>query len=98
MTGPLHYRGMETLKITKLKKNKGKFDAKIKINKKSETEIKWWIENIKDCSRNLISREVDMTIYTDASNTGWGGTHGEIILASWRTTTKNRYNTTYRKW
>ena len=98
MTGPLHYRGMETLKITKLKKNKGKFDAKIKINKKSETEIKWWIENIKDCSRNLISREVDMTIYTDASNTGWGGTNGEIILASWRTTTKNRYNTTYRKW
>ena len=32
--------------------------------------------NIKDCSRNLISREVDITIYTDASNTGWGGTNG----------------------
>ena len=32
--------------------------------------------NIKDCSGNLISREVDITIYTDASNTSWGGTNG----------------------
>ena len=44
LTGPLHYKDMETLKITKLEKNKGKFDANIKINKESETEIKWWIE------------------------------------------------------
>ena len=40
LTGPLHYRDMETLKITKLKENKAKFDAKIKINHESETEIK----------------------------------------------------------
>ena len=76
LTGPLPYRDMETVGITKLKENKGKFDAKIKINMESETEIKWWIENIKDCSRNLISREVDITIYTDARNTSCGGTNG----------------------
>ena len=76
LTGPLHYRDMETLKIAKLKQYKGKFDAKITINEESKTEIKWWIENIKGCSRNLITREVDITIYTDASNTGWGGTNG----------------------
>ena len=64
---------METLKITKLK---GKLDAKITINEESKTEIKWWIENIMDCSRNLISREVDITIFTDTSNTVWGGTNG----------------------
>ena len=66
MTGPLHYRDKKTSKIAKLKENKGKFEAK----------IKWWIESIKDCSRNLISREVDISISTDASNTGWGGTNG----------------------
>ena len=76
LTGPLHFRDMETLKIAKLKKNKGKFDAKVTINEESKTEIKWWIGNIKDCMRNLISREDDITIYTDASNTGWSGTNG----------------------
>ena len=40
LAGPLHYRDMETLKITKLKESKGKFDAKIKSNKESESEIK----------------------------------------------------------
>ena len=40
LTGPLHYRDMETLKITKLKENKGKFDAIITINEESITEIK----------------------------------------------------------
>ena len=67
---------METLKIAKLKEYKGKFDAKITVNEESKTEIKWWVENIKGCSRNLISREVDTTTYTDASNTGRGGTNG----------------------
>ena len=32
LTGPLHYKDMETLKTPKLKENKGKFDAKITIN------------------------------------------------------------------
>ena len=70
LTGPLHYRDMETLKIANLKEYKGKFEAKITINEESKTQIKWWIENIKGCSRNLISREVDITIYKDASNAG----------------------------
>ena len=46
---------MEILKIKKLIENKGKLDAKITIKEESKTEIKWWIENIKGCSRNLIS-------------------------------------------
>ena len=53
LTGPLHYRDMETLKIAKLKEYKGKFNAKITINEESKTEIKWWIKNIKGSSRNL---------------------------------------------
>ena len=75
---------MEILKIKKLIENKGKLDAKITIKEESKTEIKWWIENIKSCSRNLFSREVDITIYTDASNTGWGSTNGvSSINGTW---------------
>ena len=33
-------------------------------------------QKLNGCNRNLISREVDITIYTDASNTGLGGTNG----------------------
>ena len=40
LTGPLRYRDMETLKITKLKENKGKFDAQITINEECKTDRK----------------------------------------------------------
>ena len=40
LTGPVHYRDMETLKITKLKENKGKFDAQITINEECKTDRK----------------------------------------------------------
>lgn len=76
MTGPLHYRDKKTSKIAKLKENKGKFDAKVIINEEPKTEIKSCIENIKDCSKNLISRKVNIVIYTDASRASWGGTNG----------------------
>ena len=83
---------MEILKIKKLIENKGKLDAKITIKEESKTEIKWWIENIKSCSRNLFSREVDITIYTDASNTGWGSTNGvSSINGRWSTEEQNCY-------
>ena len=92
LTGPIYYRDMETLTIAKLKEYKGKFDAKITINEESKTEIKWWIENIKGCSRNLISREVDITTYTDTSNTGWGGTNGvSSINGRWSIAEQNCY-------
>ena len=31
---------------------------------------------IKGCSKNLISRKVNIVIYTDASRASWGGTNG----------------------
>ena len=70
LTGPLHYRDMETLKIAKLKQHEGKFDAKIKINEESKTEIKWWIENIKGCCRNLITRLILPYIPMPATQVG----------------------------
>ena len=50
----LYIRDMETLKIKKLKENKEKIDAIITTYKESKKN-KWWIENIKGCSMNLIS-------------------------------------------
>ena len=40
LRGPLHYRYMETIKTTKLKEKKGKFDAKVTIKEESKTKIK----------------------------------------------------------
>ena len=90
MTAPLHYRDMETLKITKLKESKQKVDAKITINEESRTKIKWCTENIKGCSRNLISRALDITLYTDAGSTDWGGVNGvSSVNGRWFTEEQN---------
>ena len=37
---------------------------------------------IKGCSRNLISRDIDITIHKDASNTGWNRTNGVSLINS----------------
>ena len=68
----LPYRYLECSKILSLKHEKGNFDAPFKLSSENITEIVWWINNIENATRSLISVPVDYTIYTDASKIGWG--------------------------
>ena len=76
--GPFFYRNLEKQKILGLKLHNGKFDANITLNVESKKEIYWWINNIFESFAPLNIPDPDITIYTDASLTGWGIADGNV--------------------
>ena len=74
--GPLHYRHLEREKITGLKYHEGNFEGKIRLSAKAKAEIQWWINNNDNSCHHINISNPDITIYTDASLTGWGITDG----------------------
>ena len=69
--GTLCYRKLEILKIISLKNSKGNFEHKSTLPSHSRTELNWWLSKL-DFHKRIITTEADLTIYTDASNLGWG--------------------------
>lgn len=74
--GKLHYRSLERDKISALKISKGDFDAKMTLSNSAIEDTKWWINNIIESSNNIATPPVEITLFTDASNLGWGITDG----------------------
>ena len=68
--GPLHYRYLEKERLTGLKCHQGNLEWKIRLSAKAKAEIQWWINN-NSCHHMNIPNP-DITIYADASLTGWG--------------------------
>ena len=77
--GPFFYRNLEKQKILGLKLHNGKFDANITLNVESKKEIYWWINSIFESFAPLNIPDPDITIYTDASLTGWGITDDKTL-------------------
>ena len=74
--GKLHYRNLERQKLEALKVSKGDFDKKVIISIASLDDLQWWLDNIMISFRTIRVPDIDITIYTDASNLGWGITDG----------------------
>lgn len=71
--GRLFFRNLEHDKIISLKTAKGNFEAVCQISEEGRRDIEWWRDNIIHASKSLYPiPEVDYTIFTDASNDGWG--------------------------
>ena len=76
--GKLFYRNLEKDKIISLKQNKGDFDKTCQLSVASVDELNWWIKNIPKSIDVIHKAPIDITIYTDASKTGWGISDGII--------------------
>ena len=50
--------------------------APIILNPSTELELQWWIDNLEYTNTNLQIPEVNIVIYTDASEICWGATDG----------------------
>ena len=73
MFGPLHYRKIEKEKSQALKQCKGDYEAKMTLPTYAKSELQWWINHI-HTAYNVINRNSsEITVFTDASKTGWGG-------------------------
>ena len=85
--GKLHYRALEFAKTKALSNSKGDFDAEFVLNTSSRMEIEWWLSQPPDCfSTPIITPPINITIYTDASNSGWGAysqSDGSFSQGSW---------------
>jgi len=79
--GRLHYRNLELDKIISLKANKGNFEACCHISNKGKKDIIWWREHIGSAFKSMCQPpEIDYTIFTDASNEGWGAHNQDITI------------------
>ena len=70
--GDLYYRRLEINKITALRQNQGDFDAVMNLSEHSKGELLWWINNITQSQRLLLTSNPDLILTTDASLLGWG--------------------------
>ena len=71
--GQLYHRQIEIEKTIALKRARGGFDQNMILFHKAKNDIKWWIAT-KNCKRKTSHRNATITLYTDASNQGWGAT------------------------
>ena len=58
--------------IEALKNSKGKFACHMTLSDAANLELVWWEQNISESSRSLTELPITDTIFTDASNMGWG--------------------------
>lgn len=72
--GQLHYRNIELAKDEALRHNKGNFDAVMQITEMMQEDLNWWVENIELQNKPILERSPEISINSDASTEGWGGT------------------------
>ena len=70
--GTLYHRRLEINKITAIRQNQGDYDAAVNLSEHSKVELLWWINNITQSQRLLITSNPDLILTTDASRLGWG--------------------------
>ena len=63
--GALYYRRLELNKITALRQNQGDYDAVMNLSEHSKAELLWWINNITQSQRPLITSNPDLILTTD---------------------------------
>ena len=68
--GQMYYRELEKCKVQSL----ARFDRKRFISEEAANELKWWIRNIFYAFAPIKLQPFDLTIFSDASLEGWGGT------------------------
>ena len=73
---PLFYRALGTDKIARLKMYRQNYDAEIELSNEACSELVWWKRNIRDSFQDFVIPKPDISMFPDASETGWGITDG----------------------
>ena len=72
--GALHYRALEHAKNAALQSQNGNFNNKMSIPPDAICDILWWEQNVTGSFSPIHRDHVHLTLYSDASLEGWGGT------------------------
>lgn len=80
----MHLKKFEREKYKALKKSQGDYDALMRIKEELTEEFTWWEKNIPNSKISLREPIYSLTVYTDASNSGWGAScNGETARGWW---------------
>ena len=75
--GRMYYKHIEHDKTVAIKKAAGNFDSACHLSHEAREEIFWWKDNISNSFAYIKDTpKVDLTIYMDASDEGWGASDG----------------------
>lgn len=68
-----HYRNLQRFHISYSRKAKGNLDASFFLSSEEQKDLKWWISGVDYISgRPILFLSPEISIYSDASLTGWG--------------------------
>ena len=90
----LFYKPLEIQKDVELKHSRGDFDNYMKLSDKSIDCLQWWIDNLAQSSRPIITPKPDRVIESDSSMTGYGAydvTNEIEISGLWTEAEKNKH-------
>jgi len=62
--GALYYRWLEMEKAMALKLNKGNFKAMMSLSDHAKIELKWWLDSILTCYRNIVHAPITAVVYS----------------------------------
>jgi len=68
----LYIKCIEIEKIQALSQNKGNYEALMPITESMKECLSWWSTNIDSQEKPISHNDPNTTMYTDASNLGWG--------------------------
>ena len=90
--GPLHFRELDMDKTEALKLRKGDFDKHMSLSKKACLELNWWIDSADTLYKPICNTLPEITLFTDASNQGWGAVLNKCrIGGQWTTLEANNH-------
>ena len=87
--GSVHLKHLEMEKSAALARSYGDFDARMNLAHEGREDILWWLDNIKASGKRLKWGKPQETLFTDASNEGWGA-HVNGVTAGGRWSEKEK--------
>ena len=74
--GGLFYRHLEKCKNIALKYAKGDYEKTMTLSPQAKHDLHWWPHHLTFASHFIHTPAVSLTLFSDASLEGWGGTDG----------------------
>ena len=90
--GRAHYRSLEIIKLEALTMNKWNWDAKCSIFGQAVKDLNWWIATLPNTAAPIKRNKLDMTLWTDSSDEGWGAHFGGMYAQGRFDCTQRQYH------
>ena len=80
-----HYRQIQSFILEKSRSSNGNLDRKVPISASVIEDLNWWVNHLSSVNGKKLSLQIpDITIFSDASLTGWGGySNGIRVQGPW---------------